>query len=86
MLIDRNEEGAKSVAAEIGSAAVAVGADVTDPDAVAAALDRAAGPLRGIVCCAGVGACTGFGPGGFGGSCGTGCRCDACGTGVLIGG
>ncbi len=54
---DLNLAGAERVATEIGGAAHA--ADVTDPDAVGAALDAAAGSasdgLRISVCCAGVG-------------------------------
>jgi NAD(P)-dependent dehydrogenase (short-subunit alcohol dehydrogenase family) len=54
-VFDRNEEGAKSVAGEIGGEYVA--GDVTDADDCQRAVDRAvqAGPLRIAVNCAGTG-------------------------------
>jgi NAD(P)-dependent dehydrogenase (short-subunit alcohol dehydrogenase family) len=45
-VLDRDEPGAEKVAAEIGG--VAFGVDVADPDAVTAAVDRAAAELGGL--------------------------------------
>lgn len=59
VLMDRNIAAAHDVAAEIGANAQAVEVDVTNPAQVDAALDLATSDgksLRGIVCCAGVGA------------------------------
>jgi NAD(P)-dependent dehydrogenase (short-subunit alcohol dehydrogenase family) len=54
-IFDRNEEGAKAVADEVGGNHV--GGDVTDPDDCQRAVDQAAegGPLRIAVNCAGTG-------------------------------
>jgi NAD(P)-dependent dehydrogenase (short-subunit alcohol dehydrogenase family) len=54
-IFDRNEDGAKKVAADIG--ANAVGGDVTNPDDCQRAVDQAAegGNLRVVVNCAGTG-------------------------------
>ena len=54
-IADLNEEGGSALADEIDGSFVA--ADVTDPDAVQAAVERAAadGGLRISVCCAGIG-------------------------------
>ena len=56
VVADLNAEKGEALAAEIGASFVA--ADVTDPEAVAAAVERAAsaaGGLRVSVCCAGIG-------------------------------
>src|SRR3954470_23003829 len=55
LIADLNAEKGEALAAEIGAAFVA--ADVTDAEAVAAAVERAAGDggLRVSVCCAGIG-------------------------------
>jgi NAD(P)-dependent dehydrogenase (short-subunit alcohol dehydrogenase family) len=56
VVADLNAERGEALAAEIGGEFVA--ADVTDPDAVGAAVERAAGSERGLrvsVCCAGIG-------------------------------
>jgi 3-hydroxyacyl-CoA dehydrogenase / 3-hydroxy-2-methylbutyryl-CoA dehydrogenase len=58
LIADLNHERGQALAAELGERASFVAADVTDPDAVAAAVDRAAsgeGGLRISVCCAGIG-------------------------------
>jgi NAD(P)-dependent dehydrogenase (short-subunit alcohol dehydrogenase family) len=55
-IADLNAERGEALAAELGAAFVH--ADVTDPDAVEAAVERAAGAERGLqisVCCAGIG-------------------------------
>ncbi|UFN47144.1 SDR family NAD(P)-dependent oxidoreductase [Roseomonas sp. OT10] len=54
-VLDRNAEAAEAVAARLGG--VAIAGDVTDEDAMQAAVDAAAGlgPLRLAVACAGVG-------------------------------
>src|SRR5579864_6017749 len=54
-IFDRNEDGAKKVAADLG--ANAVGGDVTNPDDCQRAVDQAAegGNLRIVVNCAGTG-------------------------------
>jgi NAD(P)-dependent dehydrogenase (short-subunit alcohol dehydrogenase family) len=54
VLLDRDAERVHDVASDLGGAAV-VG-DVADPDAVEAAVRSAVaiGPLRGLVCCAGI--------------------------------
>jgi NAD(P)-dependent dehydrogenase (short-subunit alcohol dehydrogenase family) len=55
-IADLNAEKGEALAAEIGAEFVA--ADVTDPEAVAAAVERAAGGAGGLrvsVCCAGIG-------------------------------
>ncbi len=57
-IADLNAERGEALATELGDAAEFVVADVTDPEAVAAAVGRAAegeGGLRISVCCAGVG-------------------------------
>jgi NAD(P)-dependent dehydrogenase (short-subunit alcohol dehydrogenase family) len=56
-VLDINEQGAAEVAGSVGGKAISVGCDVTDPAAVAAALDQAAelGPIRALVHCAGRG-------------------------------
>jgi 3-hydroxyacyl-CoA dehydrogenase/3-hydroxy-2-methylbutyryl-CoA dehydrogenase len=57
-IADLNAEKGEALAGELGEAASFVEADVTDADAVAAAVERAAavdGGLRISVCCAGVG-------------------------------
>ena len=56
-IADLNAEKGEALAAELGGAAGFVEADVTDADAVAAAVEQAAagGELRISVCCAGVG-------------------------------
>lgn len=56
VIADINEEAARQRAAELGEAATAVAADVTDEDSVAAAFAaaRAAGPVRSVVSCAGL--------------------------------
>ncbi|MDX6622897.1 MAG: hypothetical protein QOE75_829 [Solirubrobacterales bacterium] len=56
VIADRDAERGKDLAAELGAEFLPV--DVTEPDAVAAAVDRAAaapGGLRISVCCAGIG-------------------------------
>ena len=57
VIVDKDGERAGALAAELGSAAVAAVADVTDPDSVAAAVAKASelGTLRVAVSCAGVG-------------------------------
>lgn len=57
VLVDLAEEAGTSLAAELGARATYVPADVTDPTAVAAAVDAARdrGELRVAVSCAGVG-------------------------------
>ena len=56
-IFDRNEDGAKAVAAEIGANATYVAGDVTDPEDCQKAVDQAAdgGNLRIAVNCAGTG-------------------------------
>lgn len=56
VIADINGQAAQQRAAELGEAASAVTADVTDEDSVAAAFAaaRAAGPLRTVVSCAGL--------------------------------
>ncbi|WP_200900678.1 SDR family NAD(P)-dependent oxidoreductase [Mycolicibacter heraklionensis] len=56
VIADINEEAARARAAELGDAATAVVADVTDEASVAAAfaVAREAGPLRTVVSCAGL--------------------------------
>lgn len=57
-LADVDDEGAQSLAKELGEAAIAVRTDVTDEDSVEGALGEAVeafGGLRGVVNCAGVG-------------------------------
>src|SRR5487761_1162942 len=56
-LFDRNEDGAKQLAAEIGGSANYVGGDVTNPEDCQRAVDQAAegGALRIAVNCAGTG-------------------------------
>jgi len=56
-ILDRNEEGAKALAKELGGGTSYVAGDVADPEVVSAAVDRAAstGPLRIAVSCAGIG-------------------------------
>jgi len=56
-IFDRNEDGAKQLAGEIGANANYVGGDVMDPDDCQRAVDQAAegGPLRIAVNCAGTG-------------------------------
>jgi NAD(P)-dependent dehydrogenase (short-subunit alcohol dehydrogenase family) len=56
-IFDRNEEGAKQLASELGTAADYVAGDVTDPDDCQRAVDQAAqgGNLRIAVNCAGTG-------------------------------
>jgi 3-hydroxyacyl-CoA dehydrogenase / 3-hydroxy-2-methylbutyryl-CoA dehydrogenase len=57
-IADVNSEKGKALVGELGAAATFVATDVTDPEAVAAAVSRAAegaGGLRISVCCAGVG-------------------------------
>jgi 3-hydroxyacyl-CoA dehydrogenase / 3-hydroxy-2-methylbutyryl-CoA dehydrogenase len=57
LIADLNEERGNALAAELGERAASVRADVTDPDAVQAAVGAATdqGGLRICVCCAGVG-------------------------------
>jgi 3-hydroxyacyl-CoA dehydrogenase / 3-hydroxy-2-methylbutyryl-CoA dehydrogenase len=58
VIADLNEERGQALAAELGSGAEFVRADVSDPDAVQAAVATAAalpGGLRISVCCAGIG-------------------------------
>jgi NAD(P)-dependent dehydrogenase (short-subunit alcohol dehydrogenase family) len=57
VIVDRDEERAEALAAELGASARAIAADVTDDEAVARAFDRAAesGTVRAVVCCAGLG-------------------------------
>lgn len=58
VIADLNTEKGEAVAAELGEAATFAEADVTDPDAVQAAVDAASqaeGGLRISVCCAGIG-------------------------------
>lgn len=56
VIADINEEAARARAAELGEAATAVAADVTDEASVAAAfaLARETGPVRTVVSCAGL--------------------------------
>ncbi len=56
-ILDRNEEGAKALADELGGGANYVAGDVADPDVVGRAVDQAAnaGTLRVAVSCAGIG-------------------------------
>ena len=57
-IADLNAEKGEALAAELGDRAASSQADVTDAEAVAAAVERAAaadGGLRISVCCAGVG-------------------------------
>lgn len=57
-LADVDDEGSQKLAKELGEAAIAVRADVTDEESVEGALGEAAetfGELRGVVNCAGVG-------------------------------
>jgi NAD(P)-dependent dehydrogenase (short-subunit alcohol dehydrogenase family) len=55
--VDLNAERGEALAKELGPAVAFVRADVTDPDQVQAAVDRASelGPLRVAVSCAGIG-------------------------------
>jgi len=56
-ILDRSYEAAQAVAAELGDAAVALEADVTDAGATEAAVSAAVrrfGPLHIAVCCAGI--------------------------------
>jgi 3-hydroxyacyl-CoA dehydrogenase/3-hydroxy-2-methylbutyryl-CoA dehydrogenase len=58
VICDLNAEKGEALAAELGAGAAFVQADVSDPDAVQAAVKRAAegdGGLRISVCCAGIG-------------------------------
>ncbi len=58
VIADRDAERGEALAAELGEEAAFVEADVTDPDAVAAAVGEASsagGGLRVSVCCAGIG-------------------------------
>jgi 3-hydroxyacyl-CoA dehydrogenase / 3-hydroxy-2-methylbutyryl-CoA dehydrogenase len=58
VIVDQNEERGSALAAELGERAAFVAADVTDPDAVQAAVNVAAEqpvPLRIAVSCAGIG-------------------------------
>lgn len=57
VIVDKNQGAASALAQELGAAAIAMPADVTDPESVAAAIARASelGPLRVAVSCAGVG-------------------------------
>jgi 3-hydroxyacyl-CoA dehydrogenase / 3-hydroxy-2-methylbutyryl-CoA dehydrogenase len=58
VIADLNEDKGQQLAAELGERATFARADVTDPDAVQAAVDAAAalpGGLRISVCCAGIG-------------------------------
>jgi 3-hydroxyacyl-CoA dehydrogenase / 3-hydroxy-2-methylbutyryl-CoA dehydrogenase len=58
VIADLNAEKGEALALELGSGASFVEADVTDPEAVSAAVERAAaapGGLRVSVCCAGIG-------------------------------
>jgi 3-hydroxyacyl-CoA dehydrogenase/3-hydroxy-2-methylbutyryl-CoA dehydrogenase len=58
VIADLNEDRGESLVGKLGERARFVRADVTDPDAVAAAVDAAAaqpGGLRISVCCAGIG-------------------------------
>jgi 3-hydroxyacyl-CoA dehydrogenase / 3-hydroxy-2-methylbutyryl-CoA dehydrogenase len=56
-VVDRDAEGARAVASALGPRAASAVADVTHDEQVGAALDAAAvhGPLRAVVCCAGIG-------------------------------
>jgi NAD(P)-dependent dehydrogenase (short-subunit alcohol dehydrogenase family) len=56
-IFDRNEDGAKALAAELGASANYAAGDVTDPDDCQRAVDQAAegGNLRVVVNCAGTG-------------------------------
>jgi 3-hydroxyacyl-CoA dehydrogenase / 3-hydroxy-2-methylbutyryl-CoA dehydrogenase len=57
-IADVNSEKGEALVGELGSAATFVATDVTDPEAVSAAVSRAAegaGGLRISICCAGVG-------------------------------
>jgi NAD(P)-dependent dehydrogenase (short-subunit alcohol dehydrogenase family) len=56
-ILDRNEDRAKEVAAQLGSGAGYVAGDVADPEVVGRAVEQAAneGPLRIAVSCAGIG-------------------------------
>ena len=57
MLADLNAEAAQSLATELGSAAASVACNVCSPESVQQAIDETAsrfGPLRGVVCCAGI--------------------------------
>lgn len=57
LLVDRDEQAAQETAADIGSAAQAAQADVTDPQQVEAAIAQAVeafGGLHGLVNCAGI--------------------------------
>jgi 3-hydroxyacyl-CoA dehydrogenase / 3-hydroxy-2-methylbutyryl-CoA dehydrogenase len=57
-IVDLNDEKGEALAAELGPGATFVLADVTDDEAVSAAVERAAehaGGLRTSVCCAGIG-------------------------------
>ncbi|MGH9673481.1 MAG: SDR family NAD(P)-dependent oxidoreductase, partial [Bryobacteraceae bacterium] len=58
VIVDANEEAARAVAASLGEAAIAVAADVTEPEPVAAAITAATskfGRLDIAVSCAGIG-------------------------------
>jgi len=56
-ILDRNEDGAKALASELGNGANYVAGDVADPDVVGKAVEQAAsgGSLRIAVSCAGIG-------------------------------
>jgi NAD(P)-dependent dehydrogenase (short-subunit alcohol dehydrogenase family) len=57
-IVDLERSKGAEVAKALGPAALFAAADVTDENALAAALDRAGaelGPLRALVCCAGIG-------------------------------
>jgi NAD(P)-dependent dehydrogenase (short-subunit alcohol dehydrogenase family) len=58
VVLDRNESAARNVAAELGERALAVGADVSDPAQMAAAVEAAKakfGAVHILVNCAGIG-------------------------------
>jgi NAD(P)-dependent dehydrogenase (short-subunit alcohol dehydrogenase family) len=57
VIVDLNEERGQALVAELGDTASFVRADVSDPDEVQAAVDRATsiGPLRAAINCAGIG-------------------------------